>query len=116
MSRDEPQGTLEILRDARALIADPKRWTRRAFARDGRSRQVDPQSPRAVRYCATGALFKASGDNEVRDALAALQAVLIDQGWTVSIEVFNDDYAGHADVLALFDRAIADLEREGAQA
>ncbi len=104
-----PRGktTVQILKDARALIADEKNWTQDKWARDRNGDAVAPESPKAVCFCSLGALRKASVDD---DGFCYAREVLRDvtKG---SIIDFNDTH-GHAEVLAIFDSAIARAESE----
>lgn len=54
--------TLEVLRKTRALLADPARWTRGAFALDDGGGMVDANSSDAVRFCLLGAAWHVTGD------------------------------------------------------
>jgi len=95
--------TLEALKAARALIADPSHWTQGALARNARGNRVRPWSEHAVRWCAEGASIRVCGPNF--GLRGRLVGVLFGDGadapWVV-----NDDQ-GHAAVLAMYDRAIA---------
>jgi hypothetical protein len=98
----------EVLRAARAKIATPETWTKRAFARDIASVRVFARSTSAVCWCAIGAID--SLDITADDACAAGEAgealVAANRGRAVSY--FNDDpRTTHANILALYDRAIA---------
>src|SRR5947208_2783291 len=57
-----------IVKRARALIGDARRWTRLKFASDAQGESVDFSDPRAERFCAVGALeraaFEISGNRE----------------------------------------------------
>jgi hypothetical protein len=90
---------------ARALIDTPEKWVRGHYERQGC-------------YCALGAARKAlygttdwrpgedwrGDDNHVTTALRRE----LSEEWHGSVDDFNDDPSTtHADVLALFDRAIA---------
>lgn len=89
--------TAEKLRRARKLIEDPAHWIKGASEDviDGRQR-----------YCAVGAL--ATQESWLGEAYEALSTE-VPSGWPVYL--FNDDEATtHADVLALYDRAIAASE------
>lgn len=100
---------IDVLRKARELIARPEGWTKRANARDARGGIVGVGSGRATCFCAVGALWHADAPNfhSVRALRDALESVL-PAGVAIEIEAFNDDPGTtHADVLALFDRAIA---------
>lgn len=102
--------TAEILRKARALIKDPKNWTQKACARDKYGYEVDVDSREAYCFCTIGAIAKVSGRSTDGDARNALRDII---GGRRSIANFNDEHT-HAEVLALFDRAIARAESEQA--
>lgn len=90
----------EILTAARALIAEPERWTQGAYARDAAGVPVDDSAETAICWCASGALFKFSslpGADRARSAVASIVGPIPD---------FNDHHT-HAEVLAAFDKAIA---------
>ena len=98
---------LETLKAARDLISDPARWTQGCAARNVNGEPVDLMDNTAVCWCALGAisitdLMRGIG---ISDASKALRRVtpfgLVGQ--------FNDTHT-HAEVLALFDAAIAELE------
>lgn len=103
---------LEILKEARAIIATPGKWTKGEFARDKEGNKVGICSPDASQFCAVGAINRigrAAGD--VTFARAAFLEAEPAGVW------FNDHpNTTHADVLAAFDRAIAKLEAEGTPA
>lgn len=116
----------DILAEARDKIADPKRWTRGAMARDAQIRGTYHSAPDACRWCAEGAIrsvFVAHGslisshrpwiDLWTR-AFAALKGQI--PGEYDEIADFNDHArTKHEDVLALFDRAIEAAKRKEAQ-
>ena len=86
---------------AKALIDSPSKWTKGAFRTS------------AGCYCAYGAVIYSlpqDDDYSARelDAADTLQAALPSRFSTLSISMFNDRRATtHADIMALFDRAIA---------
>lgn len=91
----------DLLRDARAMIVDPKDWTRRTYRSFGGQR------------CAVGALRAAAKRlNDPAIAWSA-HALLIDvarsRGFT-NVETMNDR-SSHAAVMAAFDQAIRTAER-----
>ncbi len=97
-----------VLRDARALIEDPERWTKRGF--------VSYNAVGLESYCALGAVaeLKISGKRiptaDRADAWYSLAVAAGGTHWS-AVGYFNDGPdTSHADVLALFDRAIADEE------
>lgn len=104
--------TLKILKDARKLISTPDKWTRGTYARDDGNAKVDVHSPQAVRFCAVGALRRASfnlhdfGDHSrAKDILTNITVKRAKTG----IVGYNDS-SSYAEVLSLFDDAIAQTE------
>lgn len=87
------------LRAAKALIDTPEKWIKGEYARNGC-------------FCALGAAFEAAGWEGWKlgsDIEGALDAELPD-GFD-SVPQFNDHPATtHADIMSLFDRAIAAAE------
>jgi hypothetical protein len=105
----------EILRAARARIADTKHWTRYKAARDRHGHYVPPMSERAVRWCGAGSLNceLASCPEEAQDAVWEYIQPIVGNGggiWMVN------DLHGHKAVLRMFDQAIALAEAESAHA
>ena len=105
-----------ILKAAREILQDEKRWTKGYFARTAAGDRVESCNKAAVCYCAMGAIDKAAVEaREPRfgvgdDAIDALAKFLPD-GHQKSVASFNDNpKTTHAEVLALFDQAIAKLE------
>jgi hypothetical protein len=105
----------ELLIAARSLIETPEKWTQGVGARSVFGDQRSALSPEAVCFCADGALYRAGepdfGGPIYNLAVRALNRSLVGEGSPYDpynyIE-FND--AGdttHADVLAMFDRAIS---------
>jgi len=95
--------TLEILEAARALIAEPEHWTKHVRARNRWHEEVSPKSDDARQWCAVGAIER-SCDIESRSRLFdLLRDGLPDRAL---VGDFNDSHT-HAEVLDLFDRAIA---------
>lgn len=102
--------TVQILKDARALIADEKNWTRNAFARDSKGNEVTPDKEDATCFCAIGALSRVVQQPPYYDLPG--ERLLGDEAWIsgeIGVAEFNDAHT-HEDVLALFDRAIARAE------
>jgi hypothetical protein len=102
---------LETLQKAREHLSDPKNWNK-----DGNYFKDNDRSSGCC--CALGALALCEvGPNprwsapHIHDARAALMSALRPGGRTVTS--FNDaPSTTHADILALFDRAIASVEGE----
>jgi len=104
--------TANILRSARARIADRKNWTTGYMARTADGTACFAESPEAVSWCALGALAAESGTGGLN----------VD-GWELLIEASRKLYCtdsvssvnnceGHLAVLGLYDAAIAAAEAE----
>lgn len=93
----------DVLRSARARIATPETWTKGTAARNLTGHDVAANSKEAVCWCAMGALW-ADGPLASRVGTSFLRAAI--DG--VAVAKFNDGPdTTHADILALYDRAIA---------
>jgi hypothetical protein len=108
LSSFEQRQTVE---KARARIADPNRWCQGVLALMADGTECGIHCPRAVRFCALGALAVeylqlCGGDAKRAVNLAkSLASVLSYRGSLVRL---NDMPNGHARVLALFDKALAE--------
>jgi hypothetical protein len=103
--------TATILRAARAKIERPECWTTGFFARDQYGHPVAAIGRTAAKWCAIG-VVRAVGDGTVYvSRITDLLSEQLPEGFT-SLTEFNDSFATHADILALFDRAIAAAEKE----
>jgi hypothetical protein len=105
----------EVLRAARAKIEKPENWTRRANARNLDGHAVSAVSGFAASWDANGACLSVADDwwacpavNALRNAIAAIEP----HSKITSLAGFNDTHT-HAEVIALFDRAIAAEEEAG---
>ena len=93
-----------FLSAARAIIAEPVRWTRYSAARNVRGQPVPAVDGLARCWCAYGALEAVGGladgpaGDLLRDAAEAVHGASV---------VTCNDRLGHAAVLAMYDRAIA---------
>ena len=99
--------TVEMLKAARAKIADAEHWTKFANARDVHDECVSPTSQEAVSWCSLGvlvALATISTESRSKD-ISFLHAHM-----NPSLVKFNDTHT-HAEVLAAWDAAIADAEK-----
>ena len=111
--------TLEILKAARELISVPERWTQRSYARAADESSRSYNDGEACKWCVMGAIGKVSryADHEytsdtVSAALSAIDALRKLGGCSFSVAEFNDATSTtHADVLCMFDRAIARLSQ-----
>jgi hypothetical protein len=113
MKRRDP--VTEVLIKARERITDRRRWQRHALASEGPNtgRLVcAPGDPRAVRWCAVGALeaeltTARPGPKGGRFTLnEPLYAHAMSRLQQVGDVMRTNDRLGHAAVLALFDAAI----------
>lgn len=95
--------TVEVLKAAREIISAPEHWCQGATARDADGVKTYPADPDACRWCAYGALLKAAGNFRAADDGPLLLAAQLPRG--VGIGVFNDSHE-HAEVIAVFDKAI----------
>lgn len=57
---DATEPTLQVLEAARALVATPQQWTRRAWARDRYRHRRSALAASACRYCVAGAIMRAA--------------------------------------------------------
>lgn len=100
---------LEILIEARALIADKSHWTHEVFANTSNGIPVLPNSHRATKWCAIGALRKIVGDDSnslhgIDSPIRQLNLVALDL-YQMNIANVNDRL-GHQSVLKVYDLAI----------
>ena len=104
---------LEVLREARELIAVPERWTQGGLARDAQGKQAPGVYNRdAASWCAEGAICKTAGTFPVaRAAFAAVRETLAG----AELCEFNDSHT-HPEVVSLIDSTIARLEKEADRA
>lgn len=108
---------LKVLEQARSLIADEACWLQKVYAEDEYGHGVDPTDTAACAWCATGSIIRASrsyeGDSCHRAYLELAAHLPEDREdypfWRIAN--FNDSHT-HAEVLFLFDRAIARLRQE----
>lgn len=112
--------TLEILIQARELIAREVNWTQQASARTSRGISVLFDDPDAYSFCAVGAIRRTIGPmigNEIAyvRATEAIAQPLCDAsgGAAGPILVEWNDASSHIEVLAGFDAVIARLEGKG---
>jgi hypothetical protein len=110
---------------ARSFIEDPARWTKHALARDASGRVVWPSTRVACAWCAMGALTLAGArargrrdiqlpaSNEAWSALARAAYSNRNPPDSRAIAWFNDaSTTTHADVLEMFDRAVALIDEQ----
>lgn len=98
--------TKEILIEAKNKISDPKKWTKRAYARDVDGSHVGAGEPEAVCWCSVGAIDAVLWQQDDESgAFNKAFAVLLAQTSENCIIKMNDQ-SSHADVMAAFDAAI----------
>jgi hypothetical protein len=90
----------------RAELVILQGWTRGAFARDKRGQEVLPRSPRAVQWCASGALGRVTC-GKTRVIAEQVLDVQANNVGAEGIAEYNDEHAPtrHA-VLRLFRNAV----------
>lgn len=96
-----------ILLRARELIVHG--WTRNAFARLPSGRATGYTDESACRFCAEGAIRRASYELQI-DGLKYGAAEKLGALITVPVTHYNDDSKSKKRVLELFDKAIARLK------
>lgn len=101
---------MDLLREARALISDPDKWTQGALARNAHGSEVAHYSPDACKWCAVGAISRvAASNNASYDTEMSAYSSLVQASrrlfYSDAVGEVNDTHS-HTDVLALFDRAI----------
>lgn len=98
--------TKEILIAGRALIANPENWIQQEFARDKNGMRVEEDHPEAVCFCSWGAVCRVVGHFIDRDSAPM---VYLKESMGGSVPHFNDTHT-HAEVLAAWDTAIANIK------
>jgi hypothetical protein len=100
--------TADILHAARALISERARWTKGSIARTGNNHIVSHDDPKAAKWCALGAIYKMADNRHSRQSAIEVLRVCSPSG---EVAEYNDRrYVTHADILALYDCAIAKAE------
>lgn len=98
----------ELLTKAKALIADPKHWTKGRYAIDAEGLNVGPGTSKAVCWCSVGAIEKVTHEEGVTDtrfkATQYLAQVSAKCGYS-GIPDFNDN-SSHKIVMEAWDKAI----------
>lgn len=98
---------------ARAVIENPAHWCQGNMAVDWQGNEVAPNDPNAIRHCAEGALCKVADQPYGLDYdLSSLLNDAADILFGIADFVEINDRNGHAAILAVFDRAIADQKGE----
>ncbi len=98
----------ETLQAAKELISTPEKWTKGQFAKNTNGGGVIAFSPDATCWSSLGSLKRA---NVVLWESAAVYLTQCLPAGFSDVELYNDDpNTTHADIMALFDHAIAKLE------
>lgn len=108
---------VDLLKQARELIADPAHWTTGTLARDKKGIAVLVDNKAACSFCALGAIYRTKFDACLPGTITASAIMAVsDEAFQISghsnLTSFNDNGATHSEVLEAFDRAIERLENE----
>ena len=104
----------QVVTRALAMISDEANWTRGALARDKHGRGCSWDGPEASRYCAVGALARASAElfgpsREVGStAMRVASYVLKANGLEAACLPNINDVHGHAVIVAIFKNALGE--------
>ena len=99
---------LQIVEQARALIADESHWCRGHLAQDVSGVAVSPTSANAVKRCGLGAVIAAAYQlTHDFDAAHDLAHKALCPCYGPATLMYVNDARGHAAVLALFNEVIA---------
>lgn len=102
---------VELLKAGQELISVPERWTQGVAARDANGVPINPRKEDACCWCSYGALLKVSDDAQLvysaRGFLNRAIGVLDDPIWPGVYFVKFQESHTHAEVLAMWNRAIA---------
>jgi hypothetical protein len=107
----------QVLLGARALVEMRSTWTRHCLALTRNRRECDPTDPRAVRFCAYGALVRSAYDltgDTTRAGLPAGSVAMSMTGRHTPQEAFEDVHtindgpavSSRRAILNLFDKAL----------
>ena len=103
---------LHLARRVRELLSEPGRWTQGYFARDAAGQECASKDPAATCWCVVGAMVRL-GSDDPRPDIEFINALKAHLGPPCSLSMWNDAPGRtHADVLALLDRVVAQMERE----
>ena len=99
-----------LLMDAKALISKPECWCQEAYALSAKNRLVDPHSPRARKFCISGAIRRAQvGYGTIHGARKILAGLV-----ETNILGFNDaPDTTHPMIMRLFNKAIRLAKEQG---
>lgn len=116
--------TLELLKAGKVLIDTPEKWTKEAYGKDKDGQEIfrDQEHFRnAVSFCSVGALLRAMGSYPGEELSEEGYAVFEEAQMVLchatgnpdclNIAQYNDN-STHEEVLAVWDRAIAEMEKK----
>jgi hypothetical protein len=109
---------LTLLQQARALLAEPTAWCHDTYARDGDGEAVLPYESTAVAWCAIGAIVRFQefhGRTRLAASKVLNRAAFLIAGTLVTSHYNDHPGRTHADILALYDRAIMLADGQTAQ-
>jgi hypothetical protein len=111
------QQVYHILKAARERLSDARRWCRKAHARTPRGRSCPPTSNQAARWCAIGALYANVQQHDDEGTITAMYRAMgclevAAQSLYGELAAEVNDKRAHWAVLAMYDAALADLERQ----
>ena len=97
---------IQIVEQARALIADGRHWCRGQLAEDATGAGVFPTSANAVKRCGLGAVIAAAYQlTQDYDAANEIAHNALRPHYGITTLVHINDVRGHAAVLALFEKS-----------
>ena len=117
LTDDQMADGLQLIKAARKLLADEKRWTKDCYARDAQGRECRPTDKRAKCWCILGALWHCETRVKGKPfaysaAIALIEQELLKRGY-IEIPAFNDkENTTHEDVIKLLDDVIRRFARE----
>ena len=98
------RGPLDLLQEARALLANAAHWTVRSYARDRNGQPIHPWEREAVCWCTYGAPERHGISGQSVEACAFLRVAASKLFEEFPAHV--NDVRGHFSVLRMYDRAI----------
>lgn len=102
--------TSEVLLAAKAKIGTPATWGKWNLASDSAGIYVEPDSLEACRWCLSGALRAVAGS-----AYGQVRSFMVPLTTCGYLTEYNDlPTTTHADIMALFDRAIEAAKKQEA--
>lgn len=97
---------LEIIKAARQVISDPDHWLRNHYAENADGETCWGYQEDAIKWCSTGAIQKVGGNDTM------ISGIIAEAAGIISLIEANDHANDHAEIMAVWDRAIAKLEEK----